>query len=72
MSRTNRIVFGAIYGSKLYFGVVFVMFSSSSELWLGLLTVTTPGSVEHHQDMFLLLTKEFLVVGVEEAPWGPS
>ena len=55
MSRTNRIVFGAVYGSKLYFGVVFVMFSSSSELWLGFLTVTTPRGIEHHRTCFFFL-----------------
>ena len=62
---TDRLEFGAIESSQNSLFVFFEVFGCSLVLWLCCLAMATPGGVEHHQDVTLLL-QEWLELFISE------
>lgn len=55
MFLAQRLILGAVEGSKGYLLVVNELLSCSSVLWFGCLAMTTPWGIEHDQTVLTLL-----------------
>ena len=62
MLSAERLMLGAVESSKRYFLVVCKLLCGTHVLWFGSLAVATPRSVEHDQNMLLLLEEWFEVL----------